>query len=222
VGTWEVRATGGDVAASGLTTDGFADRCAAVFSSVELVFESIELRDDEGLSGGGIAVSSPVDLSREGPQTVGVLEVDGGEWDRFALELGAPSVPAVQLVGVLTCSTGTVGFDWTFDGPLRSSCDSGGVSIDNKGRDETLFVVSPESIFSVSDGDAGMMPAGLHLLEADDNVDGVLTLPELGQVSAEEAGLDSDSVDLRSHVTGQVQRMVSVEGGTTCLLEGGE
>jgi hypothetical protein len=222
-GTWEVTATGGRFAEQGMTTGDFDDQCAAVFQDLEVVFHSVDLRDEDGESGGGIEVASPLNLATDGPHTVGIIDVLEGDYDTFVVQLGDTTTPAFHLAGVLTCNTGTTNFDWTFEGPLRSTCETGGVSMDNKGDDSTAFVLYPEAIFATSSSGTSVSREGVHLLRSDLNVDGILTLDELEQVMGDDAGLEPGAVptDLRTHVTEQVFNMVTVEGGSTCTMQAG-
>lgn len=220
-GTWSVTATGGDYLQTGMGSEAFDDDCAAVFDRLELGFQSAELFDADGESGGGIEVPSPLDLTGDGPHTVGIIEVLEGEYDTMALQLGTGASPAIRISGVLTCSSGTADFDWSFEGPLRLSCDTDVVGIDNKGEDETLLVVTPDAVFAGSSPAEGAERRGLHLRASDSNLDGVITLQELAALTGPDVGLDTVPGDLRTYVTGLAENMVAVEGGSPCVGRGG-
>ena len=222
-GKWDLTATGGEAAETGLRSDAFIDACAATFGTVELAFQSVELIDEDGESGGGVDVPSPLDLAGEGPHTVGLIDVLEGEYDTLSIQLGTGTSPGVRLGGVLTCPAGTANFDWAFEGPIRLTCDGAGVSVANKGDEATLLSVTPDAVFSPTASDVDPTRAGLHILGLDDDFDGYVTLDELATATGDEAGLAAGSVtdDLRTHVTDRVLGMVAVDGGGRCAASGG-
>jgi|GEM_PF-6746019 len=220
-GKWDVTASGGEFAESGMTSDDFVDSCAAGFGAVEVNYQSVELFDEDGETGGGIDVPSPLDLAGTGPHTVGLVDVLEGSYDTFKMKLGTGTTPGVRLVGTLTCQAGTVDFDWSFDGPMAFTCDDASVDITNKGDDDTLFLVTPDAIFSPTASDVDPARQGLHLLALDADHNGDLTLDELEAVTGTEAGLTGVSADMRTHVTDRVRGMFVLDNGGTCSASGG-
>ena len=221
-GKWDLLASGGASAEDGLPSDAFADGCAASFDALELAFQSVELVDAEGGSGGGVDVPSLLDLTGTGPHTVGLIDVLEGDYDRLDIRLGTADLPAVRMQGVLTCATGTAYFDWSFAGPVRTACTGVEVGVDRKGETETLLQVQADTIFAPSSAEADPERQGRHLLGLDADHNGDLTLSELAVATGDSAGLAPGAVptDLRTHVTERVYGMLQVDDGPTCSSRG--
>ena len=224
--TWAPETWGEDFIEAGIPADTFADGCSADFDHFWVRVTAAALVDGDDQEVAGLDAPVVVDLVPAGPHLLPTIEADAGFYDtaRFGIGPGAADPDlgeaAIRVVGAVTCAADTVSFDLSFDAATTYDCDPEDLTLVRGESVGTQLTVHGDHLFYDSLEGADAEVRGQAYIDADADLDGVLTAAELAATPVAPLGYDvgsqGDVADLYSFVDSLVGALGHIDGEGHC------
>lgn len=221
-GEWVVSTWGESYIEEEIPASDFEDGCRATYDRFD-----VELTDAALLNGNrdvvGEVGGARIDLTEPGPRELGRVAVGATHYDRARFVIAPAGGSSVAVAGTLACGSTAVRFDWSFDTATTYGCEPEGLTVPAGGEVFTELTIHGDHLFydGLENDDAVLR--GQAMVEADADVDGVVTLSELADVPV--AGLGyavgqySEVADLRAFVAHLTRTLGHVDGEGHCQVD---
>jgi len=220
-GEWSASIWGEDYIESGIPAAEFDDGCSATFTTFDVTVTEASLLDGDEAAVAE-AETGVWSLTQPGPQDMGGGPAPSGQYTQARFVISPQDGVAVHTVGVLTCPSATVSFDWTFDSTTTYTCALPDLTVSSKGTAETELTVHGDHLFPDDLEDPDAVLIGEIIVAADADADGAVTRAELAAVDIASLGLgvgsQSQVTDLAAFVDHLVRTLGHVDGEGHCTV----
>jgi hypothetical protein len=225
-GTWTVEIWGEDYIEVGIPADDFADGCSVVFDRFELAVAEVALLDGDGAVVAEVEAEPTYDVTIAGPTLVGEAPAAATHYDtvRFSTPpsdaLGGASM---EIEGTLTCGEEAVSFSWSFDTDTTYLCEPEELTIPAGGEDGSMLTIHGDHLFYDSLDNPDAQLRGQAIVDADADLDGVVTQAELQAVGLASLGYDvgswSEVTELEGFIAALTHTLGHIDGEGHCQIE---
>lgn len=237
-GTWDVETWGEEYIEEEIPAEIFEDGCAVSYDTFLVNFQSIALHDGDGNAVAGPDGALVYDMVQPGPTAIGNYDVPATHYDTVYVKVAPGSASAgnatedqtsamssasVFVTGTLTCPSGTISFEWTFDTATDYYCEPDDLTIAAKGAGASQITIHGDHLFYDGLDNADAVVRGEAVVAADADGDGIVTQAELSAVSIASLGYNvgpySDVTDLGAFIRFLTKTLGHIDGEGHCQVD---